>query len=49
MEILAEFIEDIMAIDLSNDDKIRELKRILVEDDRVKNKKVIIFSEYILF
>ena len=46
MEILAEFIEDIMAIDLGNDDKIRELKRILTEDDRVKNKKVIIFSEY---
>lgn len=46
MEILAEFIEDIMAIDLSKDDKMRELKRILTEDPRVKNKKVIIFSEY---
>lgn len=46
MEILAEFIEDIMSIDPENDDKIRELKRILTEDARVKNKKVIIFSEY---
>lgn len=46
MEILAEFIEDIMAIDSENDDKIRELKRILREDPRVKNKKVIIFSEF---
>lgn len=46
MEILAEFIEDIMAIDFENDDKIRELKRILREDPRVKDKKVIIFSEF---
>lgn len=46
MEILSEFIEDMMDIDPSNDDKIRELKRILTEDKRVKGKKVIIFSEY---
>lgn len=46
MEILAEFIEDIMAIDPANDDKLRELKRILTEDPRVKDKKVIIFSEF---
>ena len=46
MEVLAEFIEDIMGIDPESDDKIRELKRILTEDDRVKGKKVIIFSEY---
>ena len=29
-----------------NDDKIRELKRILTEDKRVAGRKVIIFSEY---
>lgn len=46
MEILAEFISDIMGIDPENDDKIRELIRILSEDERVHNKKVIIFSEY---
>ena len=46
MEILAEFISDIMGIDPENDDKIRELIRILSEDERVQNKKVIIFSEY---
>ena len=46
MEILSELIEDMMDIDPSNDDKIRELKRILTEDKRVKGKKVIIFSEY---
>lgn len=46
MEVLAEFIEDIMDFDSNKDDKIRELKRILTEDERVKNKKVIIFTEF---
>lgn len=46
MEILAEFIEDIMGFDSSQDDKIRELKEILSTDPRVKDRKVIIFSEY---
>lgn len=46
LDVLAEFIEDMMGIDSSTDDKIRELKRILTADERVKNKKVIIFSEY---
>lgn len=46
MEVLAEFISDIMDIDPDNDDKIRELKRILREDSRIKGKKVIIFTEY---
>ncbi len=46
MEVLAEFIEDIMGFDSSKDDKIRELKRILTEDNRVKGKKVIIFTEF---
>lgn len=46
MEVLAEFIEDIMGFDSSNDDKIRELKRILTEDEHIKGKKVIIFTEF---
>lgn len=46
LEVLSGFIEDMMAFKPENDDKIRELKRILLEDKRVKNKKVIIFSEY---
>ena len=46
MEVLAEFISDIMDIDPENDDKIRELKRILSEDLHIKGKKVIIFTEY---
>ena len=46
IEILAGFIEDMMELKPENDDKIRELKRILTEDQRIKGKKVIIFSEY---
>lgn len=46
MEILAEFIEDMMEFSPENDDKIRELKRILTEDPRVAGKKTIIFTEY---
>lgn len=46
MEILAGFISDIMGIEPENDDKIRELIRILREDARVQGKKVIIFSEF---
>ena len=46
MEVLAEFIEDMMEFAPEKDDKIRELKRILLEDQRVYGKKVIIFSEY---
>lgn len=46
MEVLAEFIEDMMNFSPEKDDKIRELKRILREDNRVAGKKVIIFSEY---
>lgn len=46
MEVLAEFISDIMDIDPDNDDKIRELKRILSEDLHIKGKKVIVFTEY---
>ena len=46
MEVLAEFIEDIMGFEPENDDKIRELERILREDPHIAGKKVIIFSEY---
>lgn len=46
MEVLAEFIQDIMGFKPENDDKIRELKRILKEDPRVAGKKVIVFSEF---
>ncbi len=46
MEVLAEFIEDMMKFVPENDDKIRELKHILTGDVRIKDKKVIIFSEY---
>ncbi|MBO6308883.1 MAG: DEAD/DEAH box helicase family protein [Oribacterium sp.] len=46
METLADFIKDVMKFSPENDDKLRELKRILREDERIKGKKVIIFSEY---
>ncbi len=46
LEVLAEFIKDIMDFTPEKDDKLRELKRILVEDPRIAGKKVIIFSEY---
>lgn len=46
MEVLAEFIEDMMDFTPEKDDKLRELKRILTEDSRVVGKKVIIFSEF---
>ncbi len=47
---LARFLRDIFDIsnhiDVKEDDKIRELKRILLTDDHARGKKVIIFSEY---
>ena len=46
MNELAKFLRDINDIDTGKDDKIRELKRILLEDEHTQNKKVIIFSEY---
>lgn len=46
MEVLAEFIEDIKGFKSENDDKIKELERILKEDPHVAGKKVIIFSEF---
>ena len=46
LKVLADFIEDIMNIDPAKDDKINILKNIFKEDNRLKNKKVIIFTEY---
>ncbi len=46
MDVLTEFIQDIMGFDPENDDKIRELKRILLEDPHVADRKVIIFTEF---
>ena len=46
MDVLAEFIGDIKDFKSENDDKIRELKRILKEDPKILGKKVIIFSEF---
>lgn len=46
MEVLCRFIKDMMEFRPENDDKIRELKRILTDDSRVRGKKVIIFSEF---
>lgn len=46
MEVLSGFIKHMMAFKPENDDKIRELKRILTEDEHAVGKKVIIFSEF---
>ncbi len=46
LELLAKFIEDTMTFKPEQDEKIRELKRILTEDERVINRKVIVFTEY---
>lgn len=46
LEILSDFIDDLMTIDPINDDKVNVLKNILLTDVRVKGKKVIIFTEY---
>ena len=46
MDTLSRFIEDMMEFKSENDDKIRELKRILTEDAHIRDKKVIVFTEY---
>jgi len=46
IEVLATFIDDLMGLSSDSDDKIRELKSVLTADDRVKGKKVIVFTEY---
>ena len=46
MEVLSDFIDDMMGIKPENDDKINVLIDILKKDKTVVNKKVIIFTEY---
>ena len=46
LEVLSDFIDNLMNIKPENDDKIKTLKNILSSDTRVKDKKVIIFTEY---
>ena len=46
MECLAEFIRELKKIGPEQDDKLRELKRILLEDGNVAGKKVLVFSEF---
>ena len=46
LDVLADFIEDLMHIDPEKDDKINALKKLLKEDKRLAGKKVIVFSEY---
>lgn len=46
IDVLADFIEDIKKVNPDEDDKINTLIQILKEDERVKNKKIIIFTEY---
>lgn len=46
LEVLSDFIDDLMNIKPENDDKINELKNILINDNRIKGKKVLIFTEY---
>jgi len=46
LEILADFIKDLMGIEPSKDDKLNALKKLLKEDKRLVGKKVIVFSEF---
>jgi len=46
LDVLSEFIDDLMCIDPEKDDKINALKKLLKEDQRLAEKKVIVFSEY---
>jgi superfamily II DNA or RNA helicase len=46
IESLAKFIDDLMGISPDKDDKLRELTNILATDERIKGKKVIVFTEY---
>jgi len=46
LQVLADFIEDLMLIDPARDDKLNVLKKILTEDRRLAGKKVIVFSEF---
>lgn len=46
MEVLSDFIDDMMGIDPEKDNKINKLKNLILHDDKIKGKKVSIFTEY---
>lgn len=46
IDVLADFIDDIRRVNPDDDDKIKTLISTLKEDERIKNKKIIIFTEY---
>ena len=46
IDVLAEFIDDIRKVNPDDDDKIKTLITTLKEDERIKGKKLIIFTEY---
>ncbi len=46
LDQLSEFIEDLMEVEKTEDDKLKNLVRLLEEDPSLKENKVIIFSEY---
>lgn len=46
MEVLSDFIDDMMNINPENDDKINTLKELILNNQTLKNKKIIIFTEY---
>ena len=46
IEVLSDFIKDIMKISPAEDDKIQQLIFLLKNDENIKNHKVLIFTEY---
>ena len=46
IEVLSDFIKDIMQISPSEDDKIQKLIHLLKTDEHIKDHKVLIFTEY---
>lgn len=46
IEVLSDFIKDIMKISPAEDDKIQQLISLLKNDENIKNRKVLIFTEY---
>lgn len=46
LEVLCDFIKDLMDLNPEDDDKLNQLKLLLSTDECLKNKKVIIFTEF---
>jgi ERCC4-related helicase len=46
LEVLAVFLDDLRGFNAENDDKVQCLIRLLKNDEKLKDKKVIIFTEY---